>query len=108
MDSFKRKDPQDVATLLRLFIKDNGLTLSYNNRRVFAAWNELSGASAFTAGRFFRDGVLYITLTSSVARTELSFRKEELIRAINDRLVNDPLFIKDVPGVRLVHELILK
>lgn len=108
MDRIKRKEPQGMAELMKLYVREMGMTHTFNNRRVFIAWDQASNAARYTVNRFFRDGILSITLNSSVVRTELAFRKGEIIKAMNDILVNDSLFIKDAPGVKLVHDIILK
>lgn len=108
MDQFRRKDPITIEKAVGEFIREMKLVSGFNNRRVFSAWDEVSGAAAYTSDRFYRDGTLYITLTSSVVRSNLYFQQDALIRAINDHLAADPFFIKDDPNCRMVTKLVLK
>lgn len=108
MSRIERKEAQTVGDALKEFLKAYHLTPGLNTQRIFSAWDDASGASSFTIKRFFRDGKLYITLNSSVVRSQLSFQKKELITKINAILENDALFSKDEPKVGYVNELILK
>lgn len=89
-------------------IASSGLGMSHNTRRIYAAWDEASGASNYTIRRFFRDGKLYITLSSSVIRSQLSVRKAFLLEKINTILSEDALIIDNNTYPKEVKELILK
>ena len=97
-----------MEEMVHQFIKAMGLSASLNTRRIFAAWDEASGAAHYTLRRYFRGGKLYITLNSSMARSQLGFQKDVLVARINDLLRKDELFVKDDPNVKYVEELILK
>lgn len=58
--------------------------------------------------RFFRDGKLFITLNSSMARLQLSMQTDLMKERINRILENDELFTKDDPKVGYVDEIVLK
>ena len=103
-----RKQAMSMEELIPLYIKSMKLSSSLNTQRIFAAWDEASGAAPFTLKRFFRDGKLYITLSSSVVRNQLSFQSAALIDKMNAILAGDELFLKDDPRVSYVRELILK
>jgi len=108
MSRLEKKNAIPVAEALMLFLKDSKLCSSHNTRRIFLAWDEASGAARYTLRKFFRDGKLYITLNSSVARGQLSMQKEAITQKINEILQNDELFIKSDPRTAEVKELILK
>lgn len=103
-----RKEPLGMEELVHLFIRSMGLSASLNTRRIFAAWDEVSGASRYTLRRYFRAGKLFITLNSSMARSQLSLQKDVLVARINDLLRKDEMFDRNDPNVRFVEELILK
>ena len=103
-----RKEAVSMEQLVDEYIREMKIAAGLNTQRVFAAWDEVSGAAPYTLRRFFRDGTLYITLSSSVYRRELSFRKELLVAAINEYLDKDPLFVKDDPKVGKVMQIVLK
>ena len=90
------------------FIRQMKLSSGLNTQRVFRAWDSVSGASAYTIRRFYRDGKLYITLSSSMLRSHLEFRREELVVAVNSCLEKDELFVKDHEKAGYVKEIIFK
>ncbi len=94
--------------LVKQYIRSMKLAAGLNTQRIFAAWDACSGAGEFTLRRFFRDGKLYITLSSSVVRNQLHFQKEDLVEKMNRFLSNDSLFTEDNRTVGYIQELILK
>lgn len=104
----QRKRAVPVGNLLGLFIKVNGLTAQLNTRRIFKAWDEASGVGPYTAKRFFRDGKLYVTLSSSVVCSQVSLQRRAIIEKINQLLLSDELFTKDDERVGLVQDIILR
>ena len=108
MSMIARKEALPLAQVFKEMIRESRLGASHNTRRIFMAWNAASGAEEFTIKRFFRDGKLYITLSSSVIRTQLYMQKDYLIRRMNELLSEDELLISSetLPGE--VKELILK
>jgi len=97
-----------MDVLVPACIKFMGLGPALNCHRIYEAWGVASGAGKHTLRKFFRDGKLYITLDSSVTRSQLSFQKEAILLKINNLPENDELFIKDLQKVSFVRELILK
>ncbi len=74
---------------------------------ILSAWDKVTDASRYTVSRYYKDGKLYITLNSSVLRTQLNFQKEEIRRNINNILREDELFpTKDT--TEIVKTLIIK
>lgn len=108
MDRIGRKDPVEMADVMKVFLREARLAAGVNTQRVYKAWDDVSGAAAYTLSKYFKDGVLYVTVGSSVARNNLYFQKESLARAINDRLMQDSLFDKESPDARLVRSIVLK
>ena len=103
-----RKKALSMEEVISQYIKEMKLSSGLNTQRIFSAWDDASGAAQFTLKKFFRDGKLYITLSSSVVRNQLSFQKDALVEKINGILQKDELFIKDDERVSFVKELILK
>ena len=108
MSKIERKTAQPVGDALRAYLKAYHLTPGLNTQRVFAAWDQASGAAAYTIRRWYRDGILYITLNSSVIRGQLNIQRQFLLEKINEILAGDELFIQDEPLVGYVKELRLK
>ncbi len=94
--------------IVHQYIKSMKLAAGLNTQRIFAAWDACSGAAPFTLRRFFRDGKLYITLDSSVTRSQLYFQKDILIEKMNAFLSQDELFTEDNHTVSYIKDLILK
>lgn len=104
----ERKTAIGMEELVRLYIDSMKISSGLNTRLIYDAWDQASGAAEYTIKKFFRSGRLYVTLSSSVVRNQLSFQKEALREKINQLLCQDSLFTKDDPRVSLVQEIILK
>jgi len=101
-----RKKAITIAEAMMEYIRQAKLASGLNTRCIFKAWDEASGASSYTLKRFFRDGKLYVTLSSSVVRSQLSIQNRLLVEKINGILKENELF---TPGENhTVKELILK
>jgi len=108
LNGINRKDPIAMEELVPLLLKSMRLSAGLNTRRIYEAWDSVSGAGRHTLRHYFRDGKLYITLNSSMVRGQLGFQKAALLERINETLRQDALFQQDDPTVRFVEELILK
>lgn len=103
-----RKEAVRMDQLVEEFIKSMRIAAGLNTQRVFAAWDACSGAGPYTLKRFYRGGKLYITLNSSVIRSQLYFQRDILIEKMNAFLAQDMLFTADNRSVGFIQELILK
>ena len=103
-----RKDAQGMEELVGQYIREMKLASGFNRQRVFEAWDVVSGASRYTIGRFFRDGMLYCTISSSVVRNQLYFQRDVLLQQINEYLDKDGMLVRDRKDGPLVRNLILK
>lgn len=108
MSRIERKEAIPLSNALQDFLRFYKLTAPLNTQRVFEAWDKVSGAAMYTSKRFYKDGKLYITVNSSVARSQLQFQKEILVERINENLRQDELFTKDNKLVGYVKQLIIK
>lgn len=108
MDSngLHRKEAMPIGNVLKMFLQANRLVAPHNTHLIFDAWDRASGASKFTLKRFFRDGKLYVTLSSSVIRSQLYFQKDALVEKINAILAEEELFIPTAAAA--VKDIILK
>ena len=102
----QKKDAVSVGDALKLFLVSSKLAAPHNTYRVNLAWDAASGAAKYTLKRFYRDRKLFITLSSSAVRSQLSFQKDALVAKMNQILAEDELYIPD--GEAAVKELILK
>lgn len=108
MSRVPRKTAISVEEALKAYLRQSHLTTGLNTQRIFAAWDAASGAGSCTVRKFFRDGKLYITVNSSVIRSQLLFQKQGLIEKMNSILADDMLFDTTDGTVGFVKELILK
>lgn len=103
-----RKEPLPMEKVVREFLRSSKLSSGLNTRLVFEAWDKASGASRWTIRKYYRDGTLSVTLSSSTARSSLSSRREMIMLKMNQLLEEEPLFESDDPLVGKVREIILK
>jgi hypothetical protein len=103
-----RKEAQGMMELVEQYIREMKLTSGFNRQRVFEAWDIVSGASRYTVDRFFRDGMLYCTISSSVVRNQLYFQRDILVRKMNEYLRSDSVMICGKDDSDMIKNLILK
>lgn len=97
----RRKEAVGMEQLVQHFIREMKLSAGVNAQRASEAWNSVSGASRYTLDVSLDKGVLYVTLNSSMARNQLYFQRDVLLKKINEYLENDSLFVKGQgPAVR--------
>ncbi|WP_394758186.1 DUF721 domain-containing protein [Flavobacterium sp.] len=85
-----------VGDILNQIIKTNKLESGLNQVSVIDAWKNLmgNGVNNYTRSVALRNSVLYVELTSSVLREELSYGKDKIIKMINEELGKE--VVKDV------------
>ena len=108
MSKLEKKNITSIGDAIRQMLHQTRLSQGLNTQCIFEAWDEASGAGRYTQKRFYRDGILYITTSSSVICSQLEFQKKALVEKINHILEQDELFISDDPAVGPVRELRLK
>lgn len=96
-----------MEELIGQFIREMKIASGLNRQRVFEAWDVVSGAAGYTVGRFYRDGVLYCTIGSSVVRNRLYFQRSYLIEKMNEYIEADGGFVCEKPGPA-VTDIVLK
>ncbi len=89
--SKRHKDQQKIDEILAAFVENNKLEKGLDGVQVEAAWRDLmgNGVQAYTQHIKLHNGTLYVSLTSSVLREELSYGKDKIIAMINDELGKD-------------------
>lgn len=93
----KRENTQLIRDVLQEFIKEEHLEDGLQRVRIFGAWDIVVGdaGARATTNKFFRDGILYCTINSSIIRTQLYYRKEEIVHQMN-KMLNDNVVSKIV------------
>ncbi len=82
----KRQKSEDITSLLHSYLRSEGLETPLNEYRAVSAWNEVSGAARYTENVDFRSQALHVKLRGGLAKQELSMRRAELIRQINEKV----------------------
>ena len=86
--SKRYNDKQNIDDLLKSFVKENKLEKGLDKVNVEAAWRDLmgNGVNNYTNSVKLHHDTLYIELSSSVLREELSYGKDKIIKIINEAL----------------------
>lgn len=85
----KRKEPQKIDSLVALCLRSLRLDEGLDVLRIYEAWDKVSGAAEYTAEKYFSRGTLYCRVTSSVVRSMLGLRRDELLKNLNEALRGD-------------------
>ncbi len=88
-----------ISDALKEFVESNKLEKGLNKVNVADAWANLmgNGVNNYTRAVNLENSTLYIQLSSSVLREELSYGKEKIIKMLNEEL-----------GKEIIKKLILR
>ena len=81
------RNAQTLGDAIREFFEDNAeLRGKILEIRVIRAWGEILGpmVAQYTRNIYVKDKVLYVSLTSSVLRSELVLCRERQVKSLND------------------------
>ena len=86
--SKRHNDHQKIGDVLASFVENSKLEKGLDMVRVEKAWQELmgNGVQNYANSLKLHKGTLYVSLSSSVLRQELSYGKEKIIALINEEL----------------------
>jgi len=93
----KRRNVQTVGEVIKDLLKDNSaLREKILEIRIQRGWGEILGPMVlqYTRNLYIKNHVLYVSLTSSVLRSELLLSREKLLQNLND-YAGSPV-IKDI------------
>lgn len=82
----RRTSAEPLGDILKLFVVQNRLGYGLFDQELFRLWDEVSGAGRYSSNRFFRDGTLYVTMNSSLVRSQLSFQLDLIREKMNQML----------------------
>lgn len=83
----RRRNTQSIGEVLKNFFDDNKeLRERMLQIRIQRGWNEVLGPmiQKYTRTVYVKDKILYVYLTSSVLRNELTLSREKLVRSLNE------------------------
>ena len=89
--SKRHNDQQKIDDLLKSFVKENKPEKGLDKVNVEAAWRDLmgNGVNNYTNSVKLHQDTLYVELSSSVLREELSYGKEKILSMLNEALGKD-------------------
>ena len=93
----KRRNTQAISEVLKNFFEDNAeLYEKMLEIRIQRGWGEILGPMIrqYTRNMYIKNHVLYVSLTSSVLRNELTLNREKLIKSLNEYAGSD--VIRDI------------
>lgn len=93
----KRKNAQSIRELLQDFYTENPeIQQKILEIRVQRAWGEMLGpmVSKSTRNLYVKNRILYVSLNSSVLRSELILNKDRLLKGLNKYVETD--FVLDI------------
>ena len=107
-NKLRRKEAVGMDELVTQFIREMRLSSGINQQRVTEAWNMVSGAARYTISVSYVGAIVYVALNSSMARNQLFYQRDVLMKKMNEYLAADALFVGDPKGGMAVRNLILK
>lgn len=84
----KRKNAQTLGEVIRDFLEENkALRAKIYESRIERAWTEVLGdmVMRYTRNIYVKNRILYVSLSSSVLRSELSLSRERLVKSLNEQ-----------------------
>lgn len=99
MKKKRKNEEMKLGDLLKSFVDENKLDKGLNQVKIRDVWTSQMGPAIekYTTGIKLKNDVLYVQLSSSVLREELSYGKEKIIRNLNEEM-----------GIELVSKLVLR
>ena len=84
----RNNDNQSIEDVLKEFVASNNLQNGLDKVNVREAWANLmgNGVNNYTTAIELKHDTLYVQLSSSVLREELSYGKEKIIAMLNDAI----------------------
>lgn len=84
----KRDNTERLGDVIREFLRQEGLETPLNEYRLMDTWKDVVGPAInrYTTNLYIRNQVLYVHLSSSVARQELLMARATLVRNLNARV----------------------
>ena len=87
----RNNDNQSIQDVLKAFVDTNNLQSGLNKVNVREAWTNLigNGVNNYTTAIELKHQTLYVQLSSSVLREELSYGNEKIIKMLNEAIGKD-------------------
>ena len=85
-----RRDVQQLKDLILRNLRQQGLEMPLLQKRLVEAWPEVAGEtiSAYTLNAYIKNQTLYVHLISPALRADLSMRRQEFVKRLNEYVGN--------------------
>lgn len=83
----RKRNTESIGEVLRQYFEENPFfKKKLAESRAVTGWEQLLGTmiNSYTTNIYLRNGVLYVSLSSSVLRSELLMAKDKLISKLNE------------------------
>lgn len=99
MKKRRKNEEMKLGDLLKSFVDENKLDKGLDQVKIRDVWNNQMGPAIekYTTGLKLKNDTLFVQLSSSVLREELSYGKEKIIRNLNEEM-----------GKELISKLVLR
>ena len=87
----RNNDNQPIEDILKEFVKTNNLQSGLDKVNAREAWANLmgNGVNNYTTAIELKHEILYVQLSSSVLREELSYGNEKIVKMLNESIGKD-------------------
>ena len=87
----RNNDHLSLSEVLKAFVETNKLDKGIDKIQVQNAWSDLMGPGVnnYTQEVTLKNDILYVQLSSSVLREELSYGKDKIVQMLNETLGKD-------------------
>ena len=98
----ERRKEETLSNVLLRFLRMQGLETPLAEHRLLQSWETVVGRMVAAKSRdlFVKGQCLHVTLSSPVLRSELTMRKTELVRLLNEKaeanVINDIAFHRGI------------
>lgn len=93
----RKEECVPLSAVLREVLGDLGLMQAFVSAEVFLAWNAAVGdrVAESVLSKYFKDGKLYCTISSSALRSRLYYQKDSILDKIN-AVIGPEVVVKDI------------
>ncbi len=88
MGARRKNEFMSIKDIMNDVLQDNKLQKGIDLLTIKEAWAEVmgNGVVSYTNDLQFKNNTLYVKLTSSVLREELSYGKDKIVKLLNEKL----------------------
>jgi hypothetical protein len=89
----ERENENQIGVLIEKILSSSGLQYRLDLLDLFQAWNDNVGndVAQSTTNKFFKDGILFCTISSSLVRNRLYFQLDNIKNSMNKQLGSDKI-----------------